>query len=188
MNHPRIETLDALFALLAGSGRTLYGGEAVSQLEHALQSAFAAEQDGADAALITAALLHDIGHIACGQADDELAQGINDHHEAVAVQLLCGLFDASVLQPIALHVAAKRYLCATRPDYLASLSEASRLSLALQGGAMSSAECERFTSRPHAAAALALRRYDDIAKVPGLATPPLAHYHRLAANVVISRP
>jgi len=86
--YPAFQTLDALFEHLSDQGTALYGGEAVSQLEHALQSAQAAEKSGADAALITAALLHDLGHILCQQADDDLARGINDHHEALAVQAL----------------------------------------------------------------------------------------------------
>ncbi|QBJ76825.1 phosphonate degradation HD-domain oxygenase [Aquitalea sp. USM4] len=186
--YPAFQTLDEVFKLLSRRGTALYGGEAVSQLEHALQSALAAEQSGADASLITAALLHDIGHIVCEQGDDDVANGVDDHHEAVAVQLLSTLFGEDVCLPIALHVAAKRYLCHSEAGYLDSLSSASRLSLALQGGPMSAAEAERFIRRPHAAAALALRRHDDVAKIPALATPPLQHYRLIAAQALKAQP
>uniref|UniRef100_UPI000B325EAA HD domain-containing protein n=1 Tax=Aquitalea pelogenes TaxID=1293573 RepID=UPI000B325EAA len=121
--YPAFQTLDEVFELLSRRGTALYGGEAVSQLEHALQSALAAEQSGADASLITAALLHDIGHIVCEQGDDDVANGVDDHHEAVAVQLLSTLFGEDVCLPIALHVAAKRYLCHSEAGYLDSLSK-----------------------------------------------------------------
>ena len=186
--YPAFQTLDEVFELLSRRGTALYGGEAVSQLEHALQSALAAEQSGADASLITAALLHDIGHIVCEQGDDDVANGVDDHHEAVAVQLLSTLFGDEVCLPIALHVAAKRYLCHSEAGYLDSLSSASRLSLALQGGPMSAAEAERFIRRPHAVAALALRRHDDVAKIPALATPPLQHYRLIAAQALKAQP
>ena len=186
--HAPLNTLDELAAVLAVGGNRLYGGEAVSQLAHALQGAQAAEQDGASPALIVATLLHDLGHLVCEQGDDDIANGINDHHEAVAVQVLRRLFGDEVLQPIALHVAAKRFLCATDPAYLAGLSPASRASLALQGGAMDAAACQRFCRHPHAADALRLRRYDDAAKTPGLATPPLAHYLAIAATLLKDTP
>lgn len=188
MIYPAFQTLDELFQLLASRGDALYGGEAVSQLEHALQSALAAEQSGADAGLITAALLHDVGHIVCEQGDDDVANGIDDHHEAVAVQLLSSLFGDDVCLPIALHVAAKRYLCHSDPAYYPSLSVASRQSLALQGGPMSPEEAARFIQRPHAQAALALRHCDDAAKIPALATPALPHYRAIAARALKARP
>ncbi|AOY02103.1 phosphonate degradation HD-domain oxygenase [Jeongeupia sp. USM3] len=182
-------TLDwmALEELLAGAGASRYGGEAISQLEHALQSAECAERDGASASLITAALLHDVGHLVAGQDDDDLAKGIDDRHEQTGIAALRKLFGEDVLAPIALHVSAKRYLCAAEPGYLAGLSDASRLSLALQGGVMGAAEAGRFARNPHAVAAVALRRWDDEAKVVGKTTPGLAHYlaiARRAARVV----
>lgn len=180
--------LDALETLLLEGGHDLYSGEAVSQLEHALQAAAAAEQAGSGAALITAALLHDVGHLASRQQASDLAAGIDDHHEALAVQLLHDLFDHDVLQPIALHVAAKRYLASTEPGYLDNLSPASTCSLALQGGPMSEEEAARFRLRPNAAQAIALRRFDELAKVPNLPTPPLSHYLAIAATVMKACP
>ncbi|WP_432719979.1 HD domain-containing protein [Jeongeupia wiesaeckerbachi] len=176
-----------LESLLRDAGHSLYGGEAISQLEHALQSAECAERDGAPAALITAALLHDVGHLVAGQGDDDLADGIDDRHEQTGVAALRELFGDDVLAPIALHVTAKRYLCGVEPGYLADLSEASRLSLALQGGVMAEPEAERFGRNPHAVAAIALRRWDDEAKVVGKTTPGLDHYLTIARRAAHTR-
>ena len=90
--------------------------------------------------------------------------------------LLRGSLPAAVIEPVRLHVQAKRYLVATDASYLAGLSSASVHSLGLQGGAMSPAECRRFETTPFAEDAVALRRWDDSAKIPGRKTPPLAYY------------
>ncbi|WP_028456647.1 phosphonate degradation HD-domain oxygenase [Chitinilyticum litopenaei] len=185
MKHPAITCLDELEALFAGAGGQLYGGEAISQLEHALQAALAAESEGATPELIVAALLHDVGHLITGQGDDDVENGSNDHHEAIGAVALAALFSEDVCQPIALHVAAKRFLCATEPGYIKRLSPASLASLKLQGGIMDSLEAARFAARRHAADAVRLRRWDEVAKVPGLATPPLAHYLGIAQRVMV---
>ncbi len=188
MSTERITNLHTLSTLYHSAGTSLYGGEAISQLEHGLQAAYAAEQDGAPVALIIAALLHDVGHLLTGQQDDDLANGIDDRHEAIGASALHSLFGPAVYQPIALHVAAKRYLCATDAGYLAQLSPASRCSLALQGGPMQPEEVAQFRQRAYASEALALRRYDELAKVPQLATPPLSHYLALAQQLITPTP
>lgn len=176
-----------LHPLLCGAGQTLYGGESISQVEHALQSAHFAELAGGDAALITAALLHDIGHIICEQQDHDVAAGIDDQHEFVAVTALKDLFDQRVLFAIARHVEAKRYLCATEADYLAALSPASKMSLQLQGGAMSAEQAARFAASSYAKDAIFLRRCDDQAKVVGLVTAPLNYFLQIAKTICISK-
>ncbi len=159
--------------LLATRGVHQYGREAVSQLEHALQCAQLAEQAGETPATIAAALLHDLGHL-LAPGGDTAEQ--DDLHQYVALPFLRSLLPDAVLEPIRLHVDAKRYLCTMEPGYWEALSPASQHSLVLQGGAFSVPEAERFASQPFAQEAIRLRRYDDHAKVPGLATPPLAHY------------
>ena len=104
-----------------------------------LQSAAAAEAEGAGDELVAAALLHDIGHLLHGGDEDAAAQGIDTHHEEVGFRFLQQHFAAAVVDPVRLHVAAKRYLCAVDPSYLSALSVASVLSLELQGGPMSPA-------------------------------------------------
>jgi [1-hydroxy-2-(trimethylamino)ethyl]phosphonate dioxygenase len=157
-------------------GQSQYGGEAVSQLEHALQAAFFAERAQARPELIVAALLHDVGHLLHDLPEDAPEQGLDDRHEALAARWLEQRFPGEVVEPVLLHVDAKRYLCATDGDYTRQLSGPSLLSMHLQGGPMSPAEQATFRLHPNWEAALDLRRWDDAAKVPQLKTPPLEHY------------
>lgn len=154
----------------------LYGLHDVTQREHALQSAWLAERDGHPPALIAAALMHDIGHLVHDLGDNPAEEGIDDRHEDLGHAWLAKYFGPEVSEPVRLHVAAKRYLCATEADYFDKLSPDSVLSLSLQGGPMSAEEVEAFAALPHYAEAVQLRRYDDEAKVTGLATPPVAHF------------
>ncbi|MGA0572038.1 phosphonate degradation HD-domain oxygenase [Variovorax sp. VNK109] len=169
-------TLDDIERLFAERGGEQYSGEPVTQLEHALQSAALAEAEGADDALVTAALLHDLGHLLHDFGESPTMRGIDDVHQYRALPFLRGLFDDAVLSPIKLHVDAKRYLCASRPGYYESLSADSKRSLALQGGIYSSDEAGAFIAQPGAEAAVRLRIWDDLAKVEGLPTPPLSYY------------
>ena len=175
----------------------MYAGEPVTQLQHALQSAQLAEQSGADAALIVAALLHDLGHMVNDQGETPTLRGIDDRHEYVALPFLRALFDDAVLQPIRLHVDAKRYLCArgdaatgarsTAPSIGRNLSADSKRSLELQGGIFSDAEAQRFISQPHAEGAVSVRLWDDAAKVENAVTPPLSHYLAIAETIALRR-
>ena len=90
-------------------------------------------------------------------------------------------------EPVRLHVPAKRFLCATEPAYLGQLSEASLLSLKLQGGPFTPVEVAEFRSDPHAEAAIALRRYDEQAKIKGLATPGLEHFRPCLEAALVAR-
>jgi phosphonate degradation associated HDIG domain protein len=162
--------------LFARKGGRAYDGEPVTQLEHALQTAARAEQAGASPAIVTAALLHDLGHLLNDQGETPTLRGVDDVHQYAALPFLRGLFDDDVLSPIKLHVDAKRYLCATRSDYYDALSVDSKRSLALQGGVFTTEEADAFIAQPHARDAVDVRLWDDLAKVAGAATPPLAHF------------
>lgn len=164
---------EALLSQLEALGGSRYGGEAVSQLDHALQCATLARSAGAEDTLITAALLHDIGHLVNPKDEGAAAAGIDAAHETVGAAYLSRWFGPAVTAPVAQHVAAKRYLCQAEPGYFQSLSEESVRSLALQGGPFTADEAEAFLARPHARAALALRRWDEAAKDPTMETPPL---------------
>jgi phosphonate degradation associated HDIG domain protein len=169
-------TLDDIQQLFAKRGDQQYTGEPVTQLQHALQSAQQAEAEGADDELVTAALLHDLGHLLHDLGATPTLHGVDDLHQYRAVPFLRGLFGDAVLRPIQLHVDAKRYLCATRPSYYAGLSQDSKRSLALQGGVLDAAEAQAFIAQPGAPEAVRLRLWDDLAKEATRATPPLAHY------------
>jgi phosphonate degradation associated HDIG domain protein len=179
-----MSTIDEILRLFAAKGRAAYHGEAVSQTEHALQAAHLAATEGAPPSLIAAALLHDIGHL-LAVSEDLAERGIDGRHEAAGASWLARHFGAEVIEPIRLHVAAKRYLCAVDPAYRARLSPASLRSLALQGGPMRDDEVAQFEANPHHPAALRLRRWDDEAKVPGRAVPGLDHYRATLEAVVL---
>lgn len=157
-------------------GDSNYGKEAVSQMEHALQAAYAAEQAGATPQFVAACLLHDIGHLLHDLPEDAPDHDIDDLHEQLAADWLSDYFVPEVVEPVRLHVAAKRYLCFADPDYFSQLSPPSVQSLELQGGPMSESQAAHFEKHPHFEAAIRLRRFDEIAKVPGLETPPIEHY------------
>ncbi len=143
--------------------------EVVSQTDHARQCGALARAAKADASTIVAAFLHDVGHLLADVHDRDR----DLRHEVVGARFLANWFGPEVTEPIRLHVSAKRYLCATSPDYLAALSPASIASLALQGGPMSEHEVAAFDAEPGADAAVALRRWDDLAKQHGAPTPTL---------------
>jgi phosphonate degradation associated HDIG domain protein len=166
-------TVEAIFALFAERGGSEYGGESVTQLEHALQCAAQARAEGAPDTLVTAAVLHDIGHLLHDLPNDAPDQGVDDVHEQLGAAWLAACAPAAVVEPVRLHVDAKRYLCAVDSGYLARLSEPSRVSLGLQGGPMTPAEIAVFEENPHWRAAVRLRRWDDEAKVIGAVTPSL---------------
>nr|WP_294554005.1 phosphonate degradation HD-domain oxygenase [uncultured Rhodopila sp.] len=167
---------EMIAALIDGKGEGRYGLSGINQRAHALQAAWLAERSGCGAALIVASLLHDIGHMVHDLGENPAAAGVDDRHEEVGYDFLRDYFGPEVTEPVRLHVAAKRYLCAVEADYFARLSEDSVLSLSLQGGPMPEQEAEAFAALPHAQAAVQLRRFDEAAKVKGLETPAVEHF------------
>lgn len=163
-------------------GALQYAGEGVNQIEHALQTASLAQETQASEALITAALLHDIGHLLNRQGETPSAKGIDDQHQHVAAHYLKDIFPKSVTEPIRLHVEAKRALCALDAHYLDHLSEDSKRSLKLQGGVMSPSQLDIFMERSFAEDALNLRRWDDLAKVKNKKTPSLVEFLQIARS------
>jgi phosphonate degradation associated HDIG domain protein len=170
--------VDLIFDLFEKRGSVEYFGEAVSQCEHAFEAAFFAEKDGADEALIVSALLHDIGHMLTGR-EGMAEKGIDERHEDSGCVWLANYFSPAITEPVRLHVQAKRYLCETDPAYLKMLSPASILSLNLQGGPFTAIQARRFETHAHAQSAIRLRRWDDLAKIPGLEVPGLEHYREM---------
>ncbi|MBO0726527.1 MAG: HD domain-containing protein [Blastocatellia bacterium] len=160
-------------------GGAAYFGEPVSQLEHALQTAFQAEQEDVPGALVAAALLHDIGHLLHKLPEDIADRGVDGRHERIGAAWLARYFPPAVTEPIRLHVAAKRYLGAVDAAYQRQLSAASIQSLALQGGPMSADEVREFEASAYASLGVRLRRWDDLAKAVGLKTQGLAKYQSL---------
>jgi gamma-butyrobetaine dioxygenase len=181
------DLIDEIFRVFREQGAGEYLGEPVSMTEHMLQSAYAAEREGAPARLVAAALLHDYGHFIHDLPSDSAQHGVDTRHEEVAHAFLSRHFGPDIAEPIRMHVAAKRYLCATEPAYLEQLSPASVLSLELQGGPYSPAEVAAFDTSPHAEDAVRLRRWDDIGKIAGLETPDLEHYRPVLETALLER-
>ena len=170
--------------LFSSYGNARYGGEAVSQLEHALQCAQLAERAGETDETVVAAFLHDLGHMIVADPvkyAEMTSSGMDDRHQHVPVPFLSSIFTDAVLEPIRLHVDAKRFLCATSEAYWDTLSPASKRSLEIQGGPFSEEAAKAFAALPYSEEAVRLRRYDDQAKVPNVSTPELAHYFKLMA-------
>lgn len=180
--------VEEIIQLFATRGDSAYIGEAVSQREHALQAAALAEQDGASDSLVVAALLHDIGHLLHNLPENSADQGIDTTHETVGDTWLQHAFGPEITEPVRLHVAAKRYLCAVKPEYQAQLSTASVQSLLLQGGPMNADEVHAFESNPHYRDAIRLRRWDDLAKEVNLQVPDVEHYRSRLTALLHSAP
>jgi len=173
-------------ALYSSMGGRMYSGEPVTQLEHALQTAWQAERAGASPALVAASLLHDIGHMTNDRGETPTERGIDDLHQYHALAALRGTFPEEVLEPIRWHVDAKRYLCRARPEYYEALSPDSKRSLALQGGIFSAEEASAFAARRWAQEAVRLRLWDDLAKVAGERTPDWLHFEAILERVASS--
>lgn len=170
---------DEIFDIFTRRGADAYFGERVSMIEHGLQAAYFAREENAPPELILAALLHDIGHL-IEPAPDELADWTSDaRHELSGADWIARRLPAAVAEPVRLHVPAKRYLCATDPSYTAMLSDASIVTLRLQGGPMSDHEVLQFEKNPFHRQAVRLRLWDDQGKVAGLKTPGLHEYRGL---------
>lgn len=180
--------IERIIGLYQAKGGREYEGEGVSQLEHALQSAHRAQQAGAPAELVCAALLHDIGHLINDKGETPTLRGVDDLHQYVALPFLRQAFPEAVLGPVRLHVDAKRYLCATRAGYREALSADSKRSLELQGGVFSPEEAERFIRQPYAAEGVNVRLWDDAAKVPGAVTPSLGEFEAILRTVAKRAP
>ena len=170
--------------LFASEGAAEYLGEPVTQAAHMLQAAALAEQDGAPPALVAAALLHDVGHFHGAVTGHDLMRGTDNRHSHTGADWLAQWFGPEVTEPVRLHVAAKRYLCATEPGYAATLSPASVYTLGVQGGPMQGAELGEFTASPYAADAVRVRRWDDQAKDPQAGAPEFSHFRPLLSGLL----
>jgi gamma-butyrobetaine dioxygenase len=146
------------------------------------QAGALAEAAGAPAPLVAAALLHDVGHLRHEPRGVWGDQGFVPPGQRGrparpgGAQWLGQWFGPAVTEPVRLHVAAKRYLCATAPGYFGLLSAESIRTLALQGGPMTPEQAAAFAALPFAHDAVAVRRWDDEAKDPSVTPPEFGHF------------
>jgi gamma-butyrobetaine dioxygenase len=173
--------------LFAAEGNSEYLGEPVTQAAHMLQAAALAEAAGAAPELVAAALLHDVAHFTAAISGEELMNGRDNRHSDTGADWLAQWFGPGVTEPVRLHVAAKRYLCAVEPGYLGSLSDASVYTLRVQGGPMGRAAAAEFEASSWCTAALRLRRWDDAAKDPAARVPAFGYYQPLLRQLVRQR-
>jgi phosphonate degradation associated HDIG domain protein len=180
-----VDPVDVIGELFAGEGAQDYLGEPVSVAVHMRQAGALAQAAGAPAEQVAAALLHDVGHICGGTVSGrELMAGSDNRHGEAGAAWLAQWFGPEVTEPVRLHVAAKRYLCTAEPGYFGKLSTASVYTLSVQGGPMSAAEAAAFEALAQAAAAVAVRRWDDEAKDPDADTPGFGHFQPLLSRLL----
>ena len=179
-----------LLNLLENKGSNIqYGNENVTQLEHALQCAELAEKNNFSKEIITAALLHDIGHLLY-DGEDPIHEGKDGYHENLGADYLSTYYGEEVTRPIRAHVACKRYLSSVEDGYYDVLSEASKISLDAQGGPFTKEEADEFIKKPFMKEAVEMRRVDDQAKVLNKKTPDLnnfRHYLEAAHKSFLSK-
>ncbi|MCC7481122.1 MAG: HD domain-containing protein [Hyphomicrobiales bacterium] len=190
MSKPDYNSLspDNIVAFLADiferRGGEEYLGEPVTMAEHMLQGAQFAENAGEPEIIIVAALLHDIGHFTSEFGSFTMDDVEDRHHEEAGAAVLERVCPTLVTDCVRYHVAAKRYLCAARPEYFKRLSEASVLSLKLQGGPMSPAEVAAFEKNPNVKEIVKVRHYDDAGKRTDMKTQTFSYYAPMVQRVV----
>ena len=176
-----MNTMGQIGAAFARRGHESYG-EGVSLADHSIQCAAFAQRDGAGPALIAAALLHDVGHMLHDLPEDVADTGIDTQHESLGSVWLSQYFGPEVTEPVRMHVAAKRYLATTEPGYFDKLSDASKLSLKLQGGPMTDVQARAFEAERFFADAVRLRRWDEEGKIVGYRGPDVASFDTVVSS------
>lgn len=170
--------------IFARRGAEEYLGEPVTMAEHMLQAAQCAQDAGQSPAVIVAALLHDIGHFTSEFGTYSPDDVVDKHHEDAGADVLAPFFPPLVTDCVRYHVAAKRYLCAARPEYFQKLSAASVHTLMLQGGPMDGSEVADFERNPHYRDIIKVRVYDDTGKRAGAPIKSFADYASMVQQVV----
>ena len=167
------------------TNNSLYIGEKITISNHMIQTAMLAEKDNSPKSLVCSCLLHDYGHFIIENPDLLVSKLLDGKHEYLAFKFLNKYFKPDVVEPIKLHVQAKRYLCRDN-SYYKLLSKASRISLKLQGGIMSDKEAKKFASLKFHNEAIMLRKYDDDGKVPDLKIKKIDYYRDLINSQLIN--
>lgn len=179
------DIVDAIMRMFEIGLRRGYALDKLSHTEHAIQAALVAEKQDEPPSLLVAALVHDVGHFLEPWPRDIAGLGTNYRHEELGSAWLARGFGPEVTEPVRLHVAAKRYLCAVDVDYLDTLSPSSLRSLELQGGPMGRGEIERFEQETYFDEALRLRRIDEAAREPGVALPHIRDFRGLLDSMLL---
>lgn len=161
-----------------------YLGEPVTMAQHMLQGATIAEANNQPVEIIVGALLHDIGHFTSEFGTFTMEDTEDRYHEEAGAEVLSAFFPSVITDCVRYHVAAKRYLCATKPGYFNRLSEASIHSLNLQGGPMSAEEVSEFEKNPNLKQIIQVRYLDEAGKRTDMETPDYWHFAPLVQQMV----
>ena len=166
------------------NNKSLYIGEKVTIAEHMIQTAMLAEKSNSSSDLICSSLLHDYGHFILDNPDDLVKKRKDGKHEYIGYEFLKKYFVKDVIKPIKYHVKAKRYL-ARDDKYYQLLSEASKVSLKLQGGIMNDNEAKEFEGNEFFESSIKLRKFDEGAKKAGLKIKSINEYKNLLVSKLI---
>ena len=179
--------VDFIGSIFDRRGGEEYLGEPVNMGQHMLQGATIAEQQGQPEEIIIGALLHDIGHFTSEFGTFTIEDTEDRHHEDAGAKVLERFFPKVITDCVRYHVAAKRYLCATKPEYFESLSEASIHSLHLQGGPLNHMEVVEFEKNPNLDQIIAVRYLDDASKHADMETPDCWYFAPMVQRMVNCR-
>ena len=166
------------------NNKSLYIGEKVTMSEHMIQTAMLAEKAKCDDDLICSCLLHDYGHFILENPDELVKENLDGKHEDVGYEYLKNIFKKEIIEPIKYHVQAKRYL-ARDEKYFNLLSEASKISLKLQGGVLNDEESIIFEVQDYFKSTILLRKFDEAAKKTDIKMKSIHDYKKLLTSKLI---
>ena len=166
------------------NNKSLYIGEKLTMSDHMIQTAMLAEKNKCTNDLICSSLLHDYGHFVLEDPNQLVSDHIDGNHETIGANYLKKYFSNEIIEPILLHVDAKKYL-ARNKKYFDDLSEASKTSLKLQGGIMNDNEAKQFEQNKNYENAIKLRRFDEGAKQKNIKIKKIEDYRELLNSKII---
>ena len=166
------------------NNKSLYIGEDLTISEHMIQTAMLAEKNQCSDDLICSSLLHDYGHFVIEDPKQLVTDKIDGRHEIIGANYLKKFFHYKIVEPILLHVDAKRYL-ARNKKYFKNLSEASKISLELQGGTMNDLEAKKFEINKYYESAIKLRKFDEGAKQKNIKLKKIEDYKKLLSSKIL---
>ena len=166
------------------NNKSLYIGEKVTISEHMIQSAMIAEKAKSSSSLVCACLLHDYGHFILEDPDELVRKKLDGKHEDIGYEYLKKFFKEDIVKPIKYHVLAKRYLARNR-KYFNSLSDASKISLKLQGGVLNVKESKEFEKKDFFKHSIKLRKFDEVAKKTKIKMKSIIEYKNLLSSQLI---
>jgi predicted HD phosphohydrolase len=174
------EKINNIFKLYNDYGSVEYMGQGITHLEHALQTAYFARAQGYDNVVVTAALLHGIGHLIGLKYDFEIMGnfGIKNYEKIGADWLRQVEMSETTCLLIEKHTQARRFIVTTSPDYYDNLSETSKEILKLKGDLMAEKEIEEFRSNELKQALIVLSIWDEKSKMKNKSVPSLENYRK----------